>query len=252
MQLTASKTKRDRLLGWCGIAVAAIAIVGAAGISAVAGAVVGVAVGGVLLGQIVRLRGQVRALETRDPLTGIANRAAFFERLEIEVHRCRDAGKPLSIGVLDCDFFKQVNDSFGHQMGDAVLCESADALRQAAGSRGLVARLWGDAFGLLVPEVAFDEFRALLEECQRGLQERMSQHDWPVTFSIGGATFENPRACAQELLSAADAMMYSVKREGRNRLACQHLGDRGPIAKSASVPATAADAVAGEMASIGA
>lgn len=251
MQLAASKPKRDRLLGWCGVAVAAMVILGAAGVSGVTGAVAGVVVVGALLWQIVRLRAQVRALETRDPLTGIANRAAFLERLEIELLRCRDAGKPLSIAVLDCDFFKQVNDSFGHQVGDAVLCESADALRQATGSLGVVARLWGDAFGLLVPELAFEGFRGLLGECQKGLRGRMSQHDWPVTFSIGGATFENPRACAQELLSAADAMMYSVKREGRNRLACQHMGERGPIAKSTSVPATAADTVAGDMASIG-
>ncbi len=98
-----------------------------------------------------RLLGEVERLATRDSLTGLANRRLFDESLQREAARAQRLGTPLSLLVLDVDHFKQVNDSYGHQTGDAVLCEVADALVANTKNFDVAARYGGDEFVVLLP-----------------------------------------------------------------------------------------------------
>jgi diguanylate cyclase (GGDEF)-like protein len=127
--------------------------------------------------------------------------------------------------VLDCDDFKQVNERYGHAVGDAVLVEVAAVLGRMAEGTGTVGRMWGDAFGILLPGFTLEAARDLLRELDGCLKARMSEHDWPVTFSIGVSCQGGPNATPEELLADADALMFAVKRRGRNGIACRGLDD---------------------------
>lgn len=154
-------------------------------------------------------------------------------RLRREADRCRSQGDLLSLAVLDCDSFKQVNESFGHCVGDEVLVETADVLLQQTGTRGTVARLWGDAFGILLPMFTADETSRLLEDARIALDARMAQHDWPVTFSVGAITIDNPPSDPHDLLAAADGLMFSVKHCGRNGIVVRRVtADRTGLMES--------------------
>jgi diguanylate cyclase (GGDEF)-like protein len=183
-----------------------------------AGAAVGLTLGIWGVWQLDRLRRRARELEERDPLTGTASRSAFREAVERGLSRCRATAAPITLAVLDCDSFKAVNDSFGHCVGDEVLRNVAEVLSQRLDGRGTVGRLWGDAFAVLLPAISYEDARGLLEEAQAALRARMSQCDWPVTFSIGAVTFDRVPEDSRGLLPTADAVMYSVKHGGRNGL----------------------------------
>ncbi len=168
---------------------------------------------------------QVRKLTDRDPLTGAASRLCFANVLQREVQECHRSGRPVSVAVLDCDNFKQLNERFGHAVGDAVLIEVADVLVKTMGPAATVGRLWGDAFGILLPGSSLSAARSLLAEAEQRLGARMSEHDWPGTFSIGASSHSGSKATAEELLSEADSLMFAVKRRGRNGIACRGLHD---------------------------
>jgi diguanylate cyclase (GGDEF)-like protein len=205
----------------CIVCYAGILFAAAYAMSAAVGAYGGLAIVTILALWIVQLHIRLREARNRDPLTGTASRVAFFAALEREARRCRAGRVPLSMAVLDCDSFKEVNDSLGHVVGDAVLVQAANVLKERMGSRGIVARLWGDAFCILIPERSFENVREQLEDLKRALDSRMAAHDWPVTFSIGSATFADLPSDPHELVAVADSLMRSVKRRGRNNLACR-------------------------------
>jgi len=172
---------------------------------------------------IAGLRRKVRLLADRDPLTGVATRACFLDELQRAVSQGNRSGSPVSAAVLDLDDFKRVNEQHGHAVGDAVLIEVADVLSQTIGRSGTVGRIWGDAFGILLPGFALEKARSLLREVESRLHVRMSAHSWAVTFSIGVSCQGGPIEAAKDLLADADAMMFAVKRGGRNGIACRGL-----------------------------
>jgi len=172
---------------------------------------------------IAGLRRTVRVLADRDPLTGVGSRACFLDELQRAVGQGNRSGSPVSAAVLDLDDFKRINEQHGHAIGDVVLIEVADILSQTVGRSGTVGRIWGDAFGILLPGLALEEARRLLREAESRLLARMSAHNWPVTFSIGVSCQDGPIATAKDLLAVADAMMFAVKRGGRNGIACRGL-----------------------------
>ncbi len=153
-----------------------------------------------------------------DPLTGVANRRAFFEITEAERKRAERFGHPLTIAYIDADNLKQVNDSLGHEAGDAVLKTAGDILRLQIRSTDAVARLGGDEFALLLPGADVAAAEQVLHKLQETLLAEMEGHRWPVTFSIGAVVFVRPYDSCNRMLAKADTVMYSVKTSGKNAL----------------------------------
>ena len=146
-----------------------------------------------------------------DPLTGLPNRRAFGAALDAALQRPEGA----CVAVLDIDHFKVVNDTHGHAAGDRVLGELAANLRDAAGGRGLVARIGGEEFVWLLPGATVDQAElACRHLCQT---VRLSSMALPVTVSIGLARGRTGERGA-EVVARADAALYAAKRSGRDRV----------------------------------
>lgn len=168
---------------------------------------------------VARLRGALereRELARIDFLTGLYNSVAFYELAETEAARSRRYGRPFSLVFLDCDNFKAVNDSRGHQEGDQVLRAVAHCLRQSSRGTDLIARLGGDEFLLLLPETDEASAKVAVAKLRQQLEVAMRQGGWPVTFSIGVATFLNPIGTVSDMIREADDLMYSVKLSTKN------------------------------------
>lgn len=154
---------------------------------------------------------QLRELAERDPLTGLYNLRAFHTLLEHELSKARDRGEKLTLVVADLDNFKVLNDAFGHQMGDTVLCEAARIFRERPNATA-AARLGGDEFAMLLPGIdpaaAWEIVECLTDE----LHQLPSTRSIPEAFgSFGVATFPDDGTDTQALFVAADGRMYSEK-----------------------------------------
>lgn len=152
-----------------------------------------------------------------DFLTGIPNRKALFESLEIEIYRSRRNHQPLTIAYLDCDNFKAVNDRLGHQAGDALLSVVARTLKSNIRATDLTARLGGDEFVVLLPDTPEDLAFQTVSRLQNMLLTEMQKFNWDVTFSIGIATFNTLPDSIDEIIRTADELMFVVKTTGKGR-----------------------------------
>lgn len=161
---------------------------------------------------------QEQELARTDYTTGAANRRAFFEALDVEIYRARRHRHPLSVVSVDLDNFKTVNDLFGHRVGDVLLSVAVRTMQSSTRATDTVARLGGDEFGLLLPEAGPEAAQLVTQRVQNGLLESMRSNGWPVTFSIGIATFLDPPHSADELLKKADELMYAAKHAGKDAL----------------------------------
>jgi diguanylate cyclase (GGDEF)-like protein len=156
-----------------------------------------------------------------DPLTGVANRRRFTERLASEMEVALAVGQPLTVAVADLDHFKDVNDRLGHAIGDRALRESAALLQRRCRQNDLVARIGGEEFALILPGTTRESGAGFCEELRRDVET----HDWHaihpelyVTVSIGLFQWDGS-AEVSELMQAADAQLYHAKRAGRNQVA---------------------------------
>lgn len=156
-----------------------------------------------------------------DPLTGIANRRCFSQRLSAEIDVAQAMRQPLTLAVADLDHFKGVNDDLGHAIGDEVLRQSAALMKRLCRETDLVARIGGEEFALILPGMKRE---AAFGFCEN-LRHAMASHDWTaihpqlrVTLSIGLYQWDGV-ANVGELLQSADAHLYQAKRAGRNRVA---------------------------------
>ncbi|MBI3099611.1 MAG: GGDEF domain-containing protein [Planctomycetes bacterium] len=159
-----------------------------------------------------------QVLSRTDPLTGAANRRAFYELLERESRRAHRQGGPLTLAYIDLDRFKLVNDRFGHAAGDEVLRTVADAIAPSIRAADTLSRLGGDEFAILFPDTDAGPADAALRKIDRVLSEAMAKGGWPVTFSIGLATFLHPPLSAFDMIRKADELMYAAKLGGRARI----------------------------------
>lgn len=154
----------------------------------------------------------------QDTLTGLANRRAFYELGEIETERSRRYKRPFTALFIDLDNFKTVNDSKGHEVGDRLLKTVAEILHSRLRTTDICGRLGGDEFAVLLPETGKKSAAIFAAELHSRLMEAMKNHDWPVTFSIGVATFHTTPESLDELIEKADALMYLVKQGGKNAI----------------------------------
>lgn len=159
---------------------------------------------------------RARALAEEDPLTGLLNRRGFLARVEAERNRCVREGTPLAIAFVDCDHFKQWNDTHGHAAGDQALITVATVLRANVRNYDAVARLGGDEFGILLASAGEEAARAAGTRLMQALGGVFQGKNWPLSCSMGVAVFPTP-VDTTEMIAAADAEMYAVKQSGRGR-----------------------------------
>lgn len=163
-----------------------------------------------------------------DPLTGAFNRAHFDEQLGILWASCGGASQPLGVLFIDADKFKSVNDTHGHQAGDAVLIEIARRLRECISGAGVVCRYGGEEFAVLLPRFSSESAAKAAELLRGAIQQSPialpSGAQLPVTISVGVAACVPGRgefADETALVKAADESVYAAKQQGRNRV-CVH------------------------------
>jgi diguanylate cyclase (GGDEF)-like protein len=164
---------------------------------------------------------QLRLSATTDELTGLNNRRFFMHSLDIEVARARRSGAPLSVAVVDVDYFKRVNDKYGHGGGDEVLRALARIFEAIMRTGDVVGRLGGEEFAILMPDT--DEIQARIA-CERlrgaiaGRKIRLaSGEEIAITLSTGIALLV-PGDDRDKLVSRADTALYSAKEGGRNQV----------------------------------
>ncbi len=167
---------------------------------------------------------ELHASSYLDGLTGIANRRRFNEYFESEYRRAQRAGTPLSLILLDIDFFKPYNDHYGHQMGDACLTKVAEALKLSLQrTSDLVARYGGEEFAVVLPSSDSAGATFLAEQLRTEIASMRIAHAYSgvaeyITISLGVASIAPVIGSLPEhLLRAADCALYEAKAQGRNR-----------------------------------
>lgn len=161
---------------------------------------------------------EIYSMTIVDGLTQIHNKRYLYEALEREITRARRHGRPLAALMFDIDYFKQVNDQYGHLAGDYVLRELADTVSSRIRKDEVFARYGGEEFAIVLPETTLEGARSLAES----LRQKVAEHQFvfqnervPVTISIGCAAM-GPDDGAMELIQRADERLYEAKRGGRN------------------------------------
>ncbi|SKA82516.1 PAS domain S-box-containing protein/diguanylate cyclase (GGDEF) domain-containing protein [Paucidesulfovibrio gracilis DSM 16080] len=160
-------------------------------------------------------------LARTDALTGLWNRGYFMELARQELRRSARSGSPLSLLMLDVDHFKRVNDTYGHDAGDAALCVLAQVLTRTVREVDVVARHGGEEFVLMLPETDSRNARnaadRLLEQV-RACEVRCGGKLFGMTVSVGVTTTIGGAHTLDELLKLADIALYAAKKNGRNRM----------------------------------
>ena len=158
-----------------------------------------------------------------DGLTGIPNRRRFDQAMDIEWRRANRHGMKLSLAMVDVDFFKQYNDTYGHGAGDEVLRQIAKAMMQVINRSGeLVARYGGEEFALLLPEIEPEEAVQIAERIRCAVEKLALRHEKSstapfVTISVGGVSLmPSINSTIAEILASADNQLYLAKGAGRN------------------------------------
>lgn len=169
-----------------------------------------------------------KTLARIDPLTKAINRRSFFDLAEQEISRARRYDRPFTIAYIDLDNFKQVNDRLGHHTGDELLMTVVSTIASRIRNTDILARFGGDEFVILLPETAGEAAGSSLDKIRQQLQEAMSACSWPVTFSIGAISYIHAPDSVDDAVRAADALMYEVKRSGKNRLLHVTAGQQRP------------------------
>jgi diguanylate cyclase (GGDEF)-like protein len=162
---------------------------------------------------------EVQTQAHTDALTGLRNHRAFQETLRTEMHRSQRYGRPLGLIMLDIDLFKELNDRFGHQAGDAALTELGKVIRLATRREDFAARYGGDEIAILLPETSptgcLSVVRRLLNSV-RAHKFLFEGKRLPFSISVGVATFK-PDMTITQLVGAADQALYRAKQGGRDR-----------------------------------
>ena len=163
---------------------------------------------------------RIRREAVTDPLTGLPNRRGLRSELDQIEARCKKTGSPLTVAMGDIDFFKKINDSYGHEAGDAALVRVAGMMLAFMDGRGIVSRTGGEEFFFAFPGIHLAEAKALLE----GFREKISRELIPfdsseirITMTFGAAAFDQ-KGTLHDAVQAADMKLYYGKEHGRNQV----------------------------------
>ena len=165
---------------------------------------------------------QIRQLATHDDLTGLLNRRAMLDRMQLEQRRSLRSGSPLLIAQLDIDHFKAVNDTHGHAAGDLVLQSFADTVRRNVRDTDVLARWGGEEFVLLLCDTPASDAVTLMERLRQAVQAMqvpVAQGGQPITVTVSiGLARHTPADPLAGTLERADQALYAAKAGGRNRV----------------------------------
>lgn len=172
--------------------------------------------------QLVQSEARLRELSIRDPLTGLFNRRYLEESLALEMIRADRKQYPIGIIMVDIDHFKQINDTYGHAVGDVVLVEIALLLRTYVRSSDITCRYGGEEFILILPAASQKITQMRAEQMREAARQLIVQYEdktlEAVTLSLGVAGYPDHGSTYDAILSAADTALYSAKSEGRDRV----------------------------------
>jgi diguanylate cyclase (GGDEF)-like protein len=158
-----------------------------------------------------------------DGLTEIFNKRYFLETLERELQRAKRYKRELSMIMFDIDFFKRINDNFGHLAGDQVLKDLAQLVKSRTRSEEIVARYGGEEFAILMPETNQRGAKALAEQLRKLVENgnfSFDDEDIPVTISLGVVSLQGNDWDLHAFIRMADERLYDAKRGGRNQVVC--------------------------------
>jgi diguanylate cyclase (GGDEF)-like protein len=180
---------------------------------------------------IVEMHRSLRDIMEMDPLTRIANRRSADRKMKKLMVSSRSKGIPLSLSIGDIDFFKKVNDTYGHDMGDLVLRSVADCLTEHVKDSGFVARWGGEEFLLVFYNSDLEEARAALEKLRKDVEDLLIRSDdltIDVTMSFGVTLWDGTQSF-DDLVKKADELLYYAKEHGRNRVVHLLPGEEAPV-----------------------
>jgi len=164
----------------------------------------------------------LRRQSIRDPLTGLFNRRYLEESVERELHRLARREHPAGFAMLDLDHFKNFNDTFGHEGGDALLQTFGQFLREHLRKEDIACRYGGEEFCILFCESSLEDTVRRAEQLRTGVSHLTvqygGQHLGVVTVSIGVASYPTHGSTLTDLIAAADSALYQAKTDGRNRV----------------------------------
>lgn len=172
----------------------------------------------------IKLFQETERLSITDALTGLFNSRHFYRYLDLEISRTKRYGSSFSLMLFDIDYFKKLNDSFGHQAGDEVLQELARIFKSISRETDVVVRYGGEEFVIILPNTSEEEAITLAGRILQSVQETVitinGTENVRITVSGGVASFPQNASTAKGLLNAADSAMYAAKTAGRNTVVC--------------------------------
>jgi len=172
--------------------------------------------------ELYNLKEEFKKQANTEPLTKLFNRRYFLDHAEREFNRAKRHSSDLALMSIDIDYFKKINDEFGHPAGDKVLIEVSNSLKSYIRTEDILARIGGEEFSILLPETSLKAAREVAERIRHGQSKMILTGEWRgeinVTLSIGIATFEVNDNKFEQLFSRADKALYLAKNAGRNNV----------------------------------
>ncbi len=164
---------------------------------------------------------QLIKLSYKDELTGLYNRRYFNDFMEFQISTHKRQNKPLSLIIFDIDFFKKINDTYGHLAGDFILQCFAKEITKFIRKTDLIARIGGEEFVVAFPDTNAESAKIAIEKLRKHIEEmtfNFENENLKITFSAGVVEFRGIVSDAQELLDKADVALYEAKETGRNKI----------------------------------